>query len=429
MRFLITGSTGFIGSKLVEELESQSISFDVLKRKTAGSQSIQKEGVVEIQWPGEIQDLELKNYTSIIHLANAPATPQATVEELERDNLSPVKYFLERISATNPDCSFVFVSSQSAKAETPSIYGKLKWEAEELVRKHQSPWTIIRPGLVIGHEGKGLFNRILGIVEKLPVIPLVGSGDQLLQPVGVDEVVESLIVTAKNGQRYNKKEYAIVGHTITFKDFLSQSAQILGKKRLFVPIPLSLINFGFTILEAIVPNPPITKTNLLGLLNFELLDSKVAFEELGIKLPEWNETLEKALGMNQPLTLQNEAKFLYNLLFKKRPGELLVERYITAHDYCCFPENEKQQIKISEIFRSKLDAEAIEYATRSRKTLLTKKLTLILYLAELESKNYSDFINEKSSFIKGFILLGLAVLRAPWKLLKGKYLVWRYQLV
>ena len=108
---------------------------------------------------------------------------------------------------------------------------------------------------------------------------------------------------------------------------------------------------------------------------------------------------------------------------------LLIERYIAAHNFCCYVKSPEQQINLSLICRNKLDAESIEYATRSRKTLLTKKFTLLTYLAEIDSSNYSTFVNQQSNFIAGFLLLALAVLRAPWKLAKGKYLVWRYRLV
>lgn len=426
MRFLITGSGGFIGSKLIKTLQARDIEFDILKRSSASAKNLA--GTIEIQWPEAILQLDLKPYSAIIHLAAAPAT-QSAESYLRESNLKPVANFLKRINESNPLCSFIFVTSQSAKENTESVYGKLKWEAEQLIRKHSGNWTIIRPGLVIGEGGKGLFNRLLNIVEKVPLIPLVGAGDQLIQPIGVEEVVDALIITAKDGKQFSGKDYALVGPSVSLKEFLKQSALVLNKKRIFLPIPIQVVNFGLATLEKRIPNPPITRTNLIGLLHLDLLDSTQACRELALSIPPLKETLESIIKVEPIDQLKREANYFYRTLFGRTPNPLLVERYISAHNFCCFVKSPEQQIDLSLICRNKLDAESIEYATRSRKTLLTKKFTLLTYLAEIDSENYSTFVNQKSNFFIGFFLLGLAVLRAPLKLAKGKYLVWRYRLV
>lgn len=426
MRLLITGSSGFIGSKLVQKLQTQNIEFDILRR--AGSSKRNVGEANEIQWPEEILQLDLKPYSTIIHLAAAPAT-QSAENYLREHNLRPVENFLQRIKDSNPACSFIFVTSQSAKSNTESVYGKLKWEAEQLIHKHSGFWTIVRPGLVIGEGGKGLFNRLLNVVDKVPLIPLVGVGDQLIQPIGVDEVVDALIIVAKDKERFSGKNFALVGPSVSLKEFLKQSALVLNKRRFFLPIPTQVVNFGLATLEKLLPNPPITRTNLIGLLNLDLLDSTQTCLELGLSLPPLQQTLESAIKIEPAAQIRIEANFFYQTLFGKPPSPLLIERYIAAHNFCCFVRSPEQQINLSLICRNNLDAESIEYATRSRKTLLTKKFTLLTCLAEIDSENYPTFVNQQSNFAIGFFLLGLAVVRAPWKLAKGKYLVWRYRLV
>src|SRR5205085_1682007 len=109
MRLLITGSSGFIGSRLIQELRSQNIAFDILKRS---SQKIPAAGgVVEANWPNDILDLDLGPYTAVIHLASAPASQTADLNKLREVNLKPVEYFLRRISQVNSGCSFIFVTS------------------------------------------------------------------------------------------------------------------------------------------------------------------------------------------------------------------------------------------------------------------------------------------------------------------------------
>jgi nucleoside-diphosphate-sugar epimerase len=425
MRLLITGSNGFIGSRLIERLKADHIQFDIIRRSESNSNET---GAINLVWPNGISTLDLKPYSSVIHLAALPAT-QGAETILREANLKPVQYFLDRISESNPDCSLIFVTSQSAKADTDSIYGRLKWEAEKLIRASSVKWTILRPGLVVGPGGKGLFNRLLTVVDKFPIIPLVGNGEQLLQPIGVEEVVNALVKVAYDPRKYSRKDYPLAGKPVSLKNFLQESASILDKKRTFIPIPTQIVDLGLGVLEKLLSNPPITRTNLKGLLNLELINSDSTTAELELTIPTLRKTLENVLDSSFNSPMEIEARYFYQTLFGKLPNRLLIDRYIAAHQFCCFVQDPKQEINLLEICKNKLDAESIEYATRSRKTLLTKKLTLLSYLAEIEATNYSTFVNTKQNFIGGFILLGLAVLRAPWKLIKGKYLVWRYNLV
>jgi hypothetical protein len=106
-----------------------------------------------------------------------------------------------------------------------------------------------------------------------------------------------------------------------------------------------------------------------------------------------------------------------------------VERYVQAHQFYCIQSKPEQDLALEKILKLGLDVESIEYATRGSKTVLSKKLALVLYLAEIEPGNYERYINNNSSWILGMMRLSMACGSAPWKMVKGRYLVWRYGLV
>ena len=131
---------------------------------------------------------------------------------------------------------------------------------------------------------------------------------------------------------------------------------------------------------------------------------------------------------DKDIEMSHEVTHLYRNIFKDLPSSLLVSRYVLAHR-CIQELRETENRTLSIVIKKKLDAEAIEFFLRNRNHLITKKMTLISYLAELEVKNYSIFIGDEKRFLYGLFRLVGIVLGSIFKYLKGSFLVWRYHLV
>ena len=126
-------------------------------------------------------------------------------------------------------------------------------------------------------------------------------------------------------------------------------------------------------------------------------------------------------------TLREEACYLYrSLFFGQEASETLISQYCEAVQAL---HQGQSSLKLQKIVRLNLDIEAIEYYIRSQFLELREKMEVIIHLAELDSKTYSQFHNHHNARLRGFLLLSLSVLRAIWMKIKGWYLVWRYQLV
>lgn len=127
--------------------------------------------------------------------------------------------------------------------------------------------------------------------------------------------------------------------------------------------------------------------------------------------------------------LEEEARFLLVSLFPKPVDSAIVEHYVAAHRQL-FAERVTSPL-VSRIVAQRLDAEAIEYALRRRKTGqdLTRKLQILTYLAEVHPAYYHDFVNTKTRHAGAIISLALNALRSSWKLAKGELLIRRHGLL
>src|ERR1700720_3071095 len=85
---------------------------------------------------------------------------------------------------------FVFVSSQSARADAANIYGRVKWRIEqELV----SPGEVAaRVGLVYGGGPLGMFGLLTRLAARAPILPMVDPW-RGVQPIHIDEVCLGLL--------------------------------------------------------------------------------------------------------------------------------------------------------------------------------------------------------------------------------------------
>jgi hypothetical protein len=134
----------------------------------------------------------------------------------------------------------------------------------------------------------------------------------------------------------------------------------------------------------------------------------------------------------EPLSmLENEATHFFHELFSREAPQIIKIRYQNAHEYM-FNESLEQELQtVRLVVEHRLNAEAVEVFLRrqDRPHILTLKMQLLVYLAELHVSGYRLFVNEADARGRAALTILGALARWPYMLLKGAYLTWRYQLV
>jgi hypothetical protein len=128
--------------------------------------------------------------------------------------------------------------------------------------------------------------------------------------------------------------------------------------------------------------------------------------------------------------LSEEARYFHLALFQSEPEPEVVERYVSANQFCFPAIDPKAYQTVATILSHHLDLEAVEVALRlrGRGTILTKKIQILLYLLEVRSRYYDCFINQRPQFRRASIAVLLSLSTTAWKLVKGSFLIWRYGL-
>lgn len=166
------------------------------------------------------------------------------------------------------------VSAIGADANSPSVYARTKAAGEQAAKSAFPGVTILRPSVVFGPEDD-FFNRFARLARVLPVLP---TFETKVQPVYVGDVADAAIKVLDDPATKGKT-YELGGpRVMTYREVMEIVLRETGRKRLLVPLPLSIAAMEAWFLEKL-PKPILTRdqVKLLG------IDNVVSAKALGLK--------------------------------------------------------------------------------------------------------------------------------------------------
>lgn len=269
MKILITGGTGFIGTHLEKRLKQDHHQISLLTRNQPKSSN---------NWiRGNIQDLELnQDFDAIVHLVGIiRETPRQTFMNVHAQGTAN----LIREAKKNGNPHIIYISALGTRPNAKSRYHQSKYQAEEYIRQSDLPYHIIRPSLVFG-PNDGFLSMLQGQL-KLPLVPIIGSGTSLMQPIHVQDLVDGIakILTDPPKKRLldaaGPKRY-------TYKEILEALAKAANKSLTTFHLPVPLIS-GLTRAFQSFPQYPLTLDQLTMLLEDNIgendLEATITLEE------------------------------------------------------------------------------------------------------------------------------------------------------
>ncbi len=221
----VTGSTGFIGRSLMARF--------------------QREGVTAVPYHGRINDpltlrqqLEETRPRAIIHLAGAEARGRdrllrhVDVEGTERLLEESRRAGIQRI---------IYVSRMNANHLDSHALLKAKGEAERLIQKSGIPYTILRPATLYGRNDR-FFEIIAGVaIWTWPLIWLPGGGNISFQPLWVEDFTRCLAAAVDRPDLIGKTITLAGEEKILYRDLIRLLLTAAGKRRITVPLPMTLM--------------------------------------------------------------------------------------------------------------------------------------------------------------------------------------------
>jgi uncharacterized protein YbjT (DUF2867 family) len=255
----VYGGSGFLGRHVVRALAKRNYRIRVAVRRPELAGFLQPLGRV-----GQIHAVQT-------NLRHAPSVEMAARDAQVLVNLVGILFERGRqrfdavhaygaeqvaLAANAHGARMVHVSAIGADANSSSVYGRSKANAEHLALAAQPSTTIMRPSILFGPEDD-FFNRFAALARISPALPLVGGGLTRFQPVFVGDVA-SAIADAVDGKTRPGTVYELGGPDVrTFRELMQFVLTTIERKRLLVSLPFFMARVQATFLQYF-PKPVLT---------------------------------------------------------------------------------------------------------------------------------------------------------------------------
>lgn len=268
MQVLVTGATGFLGRRVVAELLARHHQVRCLVH-SPGRERLLDGWDVDVHY-GNVLDTEsvsqaMYGVQSVVHLVGIiRARRGLSFDQAHRQGTANVA----EAASTGGAREIVYVSALGATANPAYPYLHSKREGELRVIESGIPYTILRPSVIFG-PGDEFLTALAGLVRLGPIVPVIGSGRNRLQPVSLDDVAHCIADSVGNSLVKGKTLSLGGPNRLSYNELLDEVAFAMGRSIRRIHIPVALAQPVIAVMQGLLPRSPMTTEQLkmLGIRN------------------------------------------------------------------------------------------------------------------------------------------------------------------
>ena len=273
---LIFGASGSIGRNLIRSLTKNNIKVTALTRNIHQKGYILKTqanpGYLEIV-EGSIFDHKL--IEKLFSNADLCVNLIGILFEKGKNNFKNLHTefpkMISKYASTYKLEKFVHVSALGIESAKDSIYAQSKLKGEKEILNNFNKAVIVRPSIVYSVDDN-FTTQLMTLLRLLPIFPLYYNGKTKFRPIFCSDLTNSITKIITDDIEENIIEF-VGPEEMTFKEILEKLLSLIDKKRLLLPMPISLARMTARIFE-LLPKPLITNDQLRLLKYDNVLSGK-----------------------------------------------------------------------------------------------------------------------------------------------------------
>ena len=225
MKVIVTGATGFTGSRVVPLLLNSGYEVRCLYRTSSDRSQLSSSAVEWAQ--GDLSDT-----------ASLSASMQGTDALV---NLASLGFgHADSIVTAAQSAGIkraIFISTTAIFTQLNARSRTVRLAAERAIERSGLDYTILRPTMIYGSPRDRNMWRLIKFMRISPIVPVVGDGKYLQQPIYVDDVAAAILGCLKADSTLGRS-YNIAGkHPLTYNEVIDTIARQMNKRAWKLHVP------------------------------------------------------------------------------------------------------------------------------------------------------------------------------------------------
>lgn len=340
MNILLTGSTGYIGKRLLPVLVEKGHHVVCCvrdKRRFNPPESVKSNiSILEIDL---LDEHSLEKIPEDIDAAYYLVHSMATSKEYKSLEEKSAINFREAINKTT--AKQVIYLSGIVNEEKLSKHLLSRLSVEEELEKGNYHFTCLRAGIIIG-SGSASFEIIRDLVEKLPVMVTPKWLNTRCQPIGISDVITFLTRSLLNEKTYDQNFDIGCSDILTYKEMLLGFARIRNLRRRIWTIPVMTPRLSSYWLYFVTSTSYKLATSLVDSMKVEVVCRNDNLNKiLEVEPISYLEALQKAFSQIE----SNEIVSSWKDAYASSGININISEFIRVPEHGCFIDRRSNTIK------------------------------------------------------------------------------------
>jgi nucleoside-diphosphate-sugar epimerase len=250
---LVIGATCFIGLPVVKRLLEKDYKTRCLIRTDSNLNQLKE---LSAKSKKEII-FSTGNLQSEDSIFGSLKDADAVIYLVDLKNKHFIRNFLRAISRTKTKRA-IFLSSTTVLVPLKSSLKDLKIESENLIQNSRLDYTILRPAMIYGSRDDRNYSKMINFIKKRGFFVIFGRGDNLIQPIYIEDVANAVADIIDNGKTF-RKTYEICGkEPLKYRQMLQIVKRKMDRPFRIIKFPAKLSKFIISLYAKIFKNSSLT---------------------------------------------------------------------------------------------------------------------------------------------------------------------------